>query len=316
LKFLELMKKEQNFYESHLTVAEFSVPPGGEWRPALSSWSLVRVNSGNGYCIQAEGSTKLETGVALAVAGQAKSVIRASQLGEMSLHAFSVMPTRLTGLITLGEQDFLKLAAAGKESAMRIFPPDNPAAVKMKELCASHRTAGLMFRLKLLQLFVESLGGELESVAAPQETPDARERLRALLQKIPPSELVEMSFGELARRTNCTPRHLSRTFHELVGMSFSDQRSEIRMARARELLATGNSKMVEVALESGYKSLSFFNLMFTQRFGTSPGRWRQKYNSNRAIPRKYKPQRAIARANIVNAMPVFIQSRKERLAAV
>jgi methylphosphotriester-DNA--protein-cysteine methyltransferase len=47
---------------------------------------------------------------------------------------------------------------------------------------------------------------------------------------------------------------------------------------ARELLATSNSKVVEVALESGYKSLSMFNLMFTRRFGTSPGRWRQKNN--------------------------------------
>jgi AraC-like DNA-binding protein len=36
--------------------------------------------------------------------------------------------------------------------------------------------------------------------------------------------------------------------------------------------------VVEVALESGYKSLSLFNLMFTRRFGTSPGRWRQRNN--------------------------------------
>jgi AraC-like DNA-binding protein len=71
---------------------------------------------------------------------------------------------------------------------------------------------------------------------------------------------------------------LSRTFHELVGTSFSNQRVEIRMARARELLATSNSKVVEVALESGYKSLSMFNLVFTRRFGTSPGRWRQRNN--------------------------------------
>jgi AraC-like DNA-binding protein len=33
---------------------------------------------------------------------------------------------------------------------------------------------------------------------------------------------------------------------------------------------------VDVALESGYPSLSLFNLMFARRFGISPGRWRQK----------------------------------------
>jgi AraC-like DNA-binding protein len=270
------MKKRQRLYESHLTVKEFSIPPGGEWLPAMSSWSLVQAGGGNGYCLHAEGSTELEAGAVLVIASQAKAVIRASQLGEMSLHTFSVMPARLTGLITLGEQDFLKLAAAKKECAIRILPPDNPTATKMKELCANRRSTGLMFRLKLLQLFVEAFGRELEPVAALPETPDAKERLRALLRKSPPSELVEMSFSELARKTNCTPRHLSRLFHELVGKSFNDQRAEIRMARARELLATSNSKVVEVALESGYRSLSMFNLMFTRRFGTSPGRWRQK----------------------------------------
>lgn len=272
------MKKKPLLHEPHLTVREFSVPPGGEWHPASPGWSLVQVSGGNGYCLQSPGSTELETGAVLLVAGHVKTVIRASQLGEMLLHAFSVIPARLTGLITFGEQDFLKLAAAKKEDANQVLPAHSPIAIKMKELCADRRSAGLMFRLKMLQLFAEAFGGDLEPAVAPQETPDAKERLRSLLQKTPPSELVEMSFSELARKTNCTPRHLSRTFHELVGISFSDQRADIRMARARELLATSNSKVVEVALESGYKSLSMFNLVFTRRFGTSPGRWRQKNN--------------------------------------
>jgi AraC-like DNA-binding protein len=271
------MKKRQRLYEPHLTVEELSVMPGGEWLPAHFGWSLVQVCGGSGYCLQAQASTELETGAVLLIAGQVKTIIRASQLGEMSLHTFSVIPARLAGLITLGEQDYLKLAAAKKKGAIRVFPPHSPTATKMKDLCANHRSSGLMFRLKLIQLFVEAFDGELEPAAHQQENPDAKQRLRYLLQKTPPSELVEMSFSELARKTNCTPRHLSRTFHELVGISFSDKRAETRMARARELLATSNSKVVEVALESGYKSLSMFNLMFTRRFGTSPGRWRQKY---------------------------------------
>jgi transcriptional regulator GlxA family with amidase domain len=101
-----------------------------------------------------------------------------------------------------------------------------------------------------------------------------------LLERTPSAELLEMSFGELARQTHCTSRHLSRLFRELVGMSFRDKRAELRLTRARDLLATSRSKVVEVALESGYKSLSLFNLMFTRHFGTSPGRWRQKHQIN------------------------------------
>ena len=273
------MKKNQRSFEPQLTIRNLSVLPGGEWQPPASGWSLVQVSNGNGYCLQSQGSVELETGAVLAVAGQAGTIIRASQLGEMSLRTFSVTPSRLTGLITFGEQDFLKSLAVRNEDAIRVFPPQSPAALTMKELCAAKRQAGLMFRIRLLQLFVEALGCELEPPApAQQEIPAAKERLRALLRIAPPDELVEMSFSELARKTNCTPRHLSRIFQEEVGRSFSDQRAETRMARARELLATSNSKVVEVALESGYKSLSLFNLMFTRRFGTSPGRWRQRNN--------------------------------------
>ena len=57
-------------------------------------------------------------------------------------------------------------------------------------------------------------------------------------------------------------------------MSFREKQAQVRLARAQELLATTESKVVEVALESGYQSLSLFNLMFKRRFGMTPARWR------------------------------------------
>lgn len=68
---------------------------------------------------------------------------------------------------------------------------------------------------------------------------------------------------------------------EVVGVSFRDKQTELRLSRARELLATTKGKIVDVALESGYQSLSLFNLMFSRRFGMSPGRWRQTHGSGK-----------------------------------
>jgi AraC-like DNA-binding protein len=87
--------------------------------------------------------------------------------------------------------------------------------------------------------------------------------------------------------TRCTPRHLSRIFRDVVGMSFRDKHAELRLHRACELLATSESKVVDVALESGYQSLSLFNQMFARRFGMSPGKWRQKRRNaklDRSLP--------------------------------
>jgi len=263
-----------------------SLPAGKDWRPQLPGWSLVRIEKGNGYWMEEQTRTELETGTVLLLAGHAPGHVLASQLNAMSLHTFTVMPARLTGLITSGEQDFLKQAASRKELAFQILTPANPLATKINTLCAKENGSGLTFRLAMLQLLVEAIGIEREVPTAIQETNDAKERLRTYLQETPADSLLEISFDELAQMIHCTPRHLSRIFYEMTGMSFRDKRAEIRLARARELLATSQSKVVEVAMESGYKSLSMFNLMFTRHFGISPGRWRQKNSSLAAIPKQ------------------------------
>lgn len=274
------MSRLERAYQPHLALREFSVPPGGEWVPRSTGWSLIQIERGTGYFLQSQSSQELETGTVLLVAGATQGRIRASQLSELGLYAFSVIPSRLTGLITMGEQDFLERATARKDFSIRIFAPHNPVAAKMMELRANENPGGLLVRLRLLQFFAEAMGDELGQAASVWEAADARERLQVLLEQTPSADLLEMNFIELARRTHCTSRHLSRIFRELVGMSFRDKRAELRLTRARDLLATSKSKVVEVALESGYKSLSLFNLMFTRHFGTSPGRWRQKYRNS------------------------------------
>jgi AraC-like DNA-binding protein len=299
-EFEKRMNTVDHFYEPHLTIRESSIAPGKEWLPRLADWSLVQVEEGMGYWLQTPSSIDLKTGTVLLVFGDGQGRIRASQLNSMSVHSFSVTPTRLTGLITLSEQEFLKQAAAQSELAFQIFPAGSPVAVKMGELYAGNNPNGLLFRLTLLQLFVEIFGKKLEQ-APPKKEGDARERLRSFLTAVSPDVLAEMSFEELARITRCTPRHLSRIFCELTGMSFCDKRAEIRLGRARELLANGQSKVVEVAFESGYKSLSLFNQMFTRRFGISPGKWRQKNNISRLNEsrRNGLPDLRLAKSNAI-----------------
>jgi AraC-like DNA-binding protein len=279
------MNTLDHLYEPHLTIRKFSILPGKEWFPGPADWSLIQVEMGMGYWLHGQASVDLEPGTVILVSAGARGHIRASQLNSMSVHSFGVIPSRLTGLITLNEQDFLKNAASQMELAFQVFSPSSLIAARMKELRASEDSNGLLFRLKLLEVFVEVFDKKLDQAAPPQESNDARDRLRSFLATAPSDVLSEMSFDELARVTRCTPRHLSRVFFEQVGMSFSDKRADIRLARACELLATSKSKVVEVAFESGYKSLSLFNQMFTRRFGISPGKWRQRHRANGSIRR-------------------------------
>jgi AraC-like DNA-binding protein len=91
----------------------------------------------------------------------------------------------------------------------------------------------------------------------------------------------------------CTPRHFSRTFHEVVGTSFRDKQAEVRLRRAKELLATTQSKVLEVALESGYQSLSLFNLMFKKHTGVTPGQWRAQTRTRKSDRKTVSPLQAL-----------------------
>jgi AraC-like DNA-binding protein len=272
------MKKADLLYEQHLVINECLVLPGKEWAPQSSGWTVIRVQHGVGYWLEPQSSIEIEAGMVLMVAAGMPGRILASQLNKLSLFYFNVIPGRLTGLIKFGERDFLdRLAGQG----LRALAADNPIALKLEELRGSGDGSKLLFRLMLLKLFLEALGKELEHVMVRRQNGGTKERLRSFLAGMPPDTLLETNFRELARMLHCTPRHLSRTFYESVGTSFRDKRAEIQLMRARELLANSNSKIVDVAMESGYKSLSLFNMMFARHFGTSPGRWRQQNATNR-----------------------------------
>jgi AraC-like DNA-binding protein len=276
------MTKSDRAYEPHLAIREVCLPPGGEWTPRWSGWTLIQIGSGNGYWLHRQLNHELEAGTVLLLSPQVRGSIRASQLGGLSLYSFNVQPERLTGVITLSEQSILQKTASREEFSPKVFDPGSAPATKWKELRAGQRQGGLLFRLQLLQLFAGSMGREMdEPVTGHGIVQDAKERLCEFLNQTPASELLHLSFDELVRMTRCTPRHLNRIFREMVGMSFREKRTELRLHRARELLATTESKVVNIALDSGYQSLSLFNLMFARRFRMSPGRWRLKHRNNK-----------------------------------
>jgi AraC-like DNA-binding protein len=158
---------------------------------------------------------------------------------------------------------------------------------KFNNLCEKAGSCSpLSVRLELLAVFSQAFEEELTGqTSAPEPTSDAKMRLVHLLSQTTASELLDLNFTDLVQETRCTPRHLSRIFHQVVGMSFREKQAQVRLSRAQELLATTESKVVEVALESGYQSLSLFNLMFKRRFGTTPARWRARSRSARPVKR-------------------------------
>lgn len=265
-------------FEPHLTINEIRLPRSAEWTPSFRSWSFIQVRSGISYWWQGNEVRELEEGSALVLAGAVRGGMRASQLSEVLVSYFCLEPEKLTGLLSLSEQNSLKIAAAGDRIPVRILPAGDPIAERFRSLCAGQNGGNLSLRMSLLQLSMDLLKADIP--AEPGEMVcelDSRGRLRRFLKETVASEFLDLSLSDLAPKIRCSPRHLSRLFHKEVGTSFREKQTELRLAMACELLATSNAKVVDVALTSGYQSNSLFNLMFKKHFGISPGKWREQH---------------------------------------
>ncbi len=278
-----------NDFEPHLVVNDIRLPPSAEWLPKFRSWTFIQIRTGISYWQESGGACELAPGSTMALAGAAQGGLRASQLSEVLLSYSCMELEKLDGLLSISEKYSLKNAAAREHPALRILPPNDPVSERFGMLCRSPNTAGFSMRWQLLQLFMDAFRFELEAEPAGLALDlDGRGRLRQFLKKTAASEFLSFSLADLASRMHCSPRHLSRLFCEEVGGSFRDKQTEMRLAKACQLLATSNAKVIDVALTCGYQSNSVFSLMFKKRFGVSPGAWRQKHGRKGASQPKFQ----------------------------
>ncbi len=274
-------------YEPQLVSHELILPPGGEWSPQLPGWLVIHVTSGVGYWLHPRSNWELKPGAIVLLSERIHGCVRASQVGELRLHFFRTEPRTLTGLVSMTDQELMQNAAADEKLSLRLLPPNAQFSAKIRDLSSEKARNTFPARVQLLQLFLEMFGGTFRQPPADAAGVfDARGRLKQMLNQTPVSELLQLSFSELVSKTRCSPRHVSRLFTELVGVSFREKQAELRLARACDLLATTDSKVVEVAQESGYQSTSLFSAMFKQRLGVSPAKWREQLKGNGRRPSK------------------------------
>ena len=83
-----------------------------------------------------------------------------------------------------------------------------------------------------------------------------------------------LTLSDLARRCFYNPSYFSRVFKEVSGRSLTDYISEKRMERAKELLASSDCTIEEIAARTGYNDRGQFFRQFKAVTGMTPGAFR------------------------------------------
>ena len=119
---------------------------------------------------------------------------------------------------------------------------------------------------------------ELESVGSAgtfsaAQRRDIREYLEANLSEV-------VSLEGLASNCQLSRYHYLRKFKNSFGCTPHAYLTKLRMTRAHDLLASGNLKVISVALECGYGQPGQFATVFKKHFGYSPSTLRARYRSS------------------------------------
>jgi AraC-like DNA-binding protein/quercetin dioxygenase-like cupin family protein len=113
----------------------------------------------------------------------------------------------------------------------------------------------------------------VEAPDSPLEIPvpaDARLRRITDALRADPSDGRDMEAW--ARLAGMSERTLARAFPEATGMTLVRWRQQVRLLRALERLAIGES-VTAVTMDLGYGSVSAFVKLFRESFGVTPGRY-------------------------------------------
>ncbi|WP_433041551.1 AraC family transcriptional regulator [Dactylosporangium sp. CS-033363] len=88
----------------------------------------------------------------------------------------------------------------------------------------------------------------------------------------------EVRFEDIADAIGLAPRSLARRFADETGLTWQAVLRRMRIMRAIEELAAGDTPVTKIAFAVGYTSLSAFNAAFRDLTGRSPTQYRESFH--------------------------------------
>lgn len=161
--------------------------------------------------------------------------------------------------------------------------PDHPAVFMASDLAREILLAlsdrpddDRAARDRLRRVLVDELR---EASEQPLQLPEPRDdRLQAIARMLYENPADNSSLAGLGQSIGASGRTLSRLFHDELGMTFYEWRTQLRIYHALVLLADGHDATY-VAHACGWANPSSFIAAFSNIVGTTPGRHRATRNT-------------------------------------
>jgi xylan 1,4-beta-xylosidase len=110
--------------------------------------------------------------------------------------------------------------------------------------------------------------------------------LRPILDYIDSHYMEKLSMHEIAESRGMSHYYLSHLFKAQIGVSFGEYVTSIRIAKALDLLAYSDQKIIDIIYTCGFSGPDFFYKTFKEKQHCTPLEYRQKYHSQTQATRQ------------------------------
>ncbi|MDO4475454.1 MAG: AraC family transcriptional regulator [Lachnospiraceae bacterium] len=147
----------------------------------------------------------------------------------------------------------------------------------------------LMLASKLMQFFA-SLGYQLLATHPGSDTESVSEQSRTAkliaqaCMYISDNCTSQITLEDAARHIGISKSYFSHLFKDYTEMTFIDYLTSERIRKAGSLLASSRHKIIDIAFECGFTSISSFNRAFRKVKGISPTEFREKLVQDEMMP--------------------------------
>jgi AraC-like DNA-binding protein len=113
---------------------------------------------------------------------------------------------------------------------------------------------------------------------------DTFRRLCRAREALTEMECEQLPLKDVARDAGMSLFHFIRRFNALFGMTPHQYRINLRINRAKLLLATESHSVTDVCMDVGFESLGSFSDLFTRRVGIAPSHYQRTARTLVQIP--------------------------------
>ncbi|MDY3920104.1 MAG: AraC family transcriptional regulator [Candidatus Limivivens sp.] len=112
----------------------------------------------------------------------------------------------------------------------------------------------------------------------------SREKLKLILKYLENHYQEKITISQMAGLCYYSESHFMKFFRNHMGMAFTAYLNSYRLTMAARLLLTTDCPVSEIAADTGFDNISYFNRLFRKKYGTTPVQYRKGQENESSNP--------------------------------